>query len=1352
MKNLAKIFTAIVVAFAAYSCVADATEDLGVKVGNGEGQTTLTLSLEDSRVQLGEKADGVYPLYWSEGDAIAVNGSASTALTSEQAGVSTAKFSFAEEISYPYNIVYPAPAAGVAAVTKNCYPVVFPATQQYVAGNIDPKAMPMYGYTEKGVPTLSHLVGVIRLAVAGSNGEVVKSLTVTAEKEAISGTYDVDCATGALTAQAGKTSQKVTMSFGEGLALSAKATPIYVAVPAGQYGVLMFTLQTESHEKMTVKFNSDVNPIETGTVREFAEFVYEANTADADSVFIIDSEDALVEFAATAAEFYPYTKAKVTANLDMSGYDWTPIEGFGAYTFDGGNYTIKGLSAPLFGSTAATIQNVKLTNIAFEETERTHMGAIACHLYGIMDNCSASGTININNTTTETTVANYAGINHGGLVGTAHGALVQNCTNNIDITITSLVKEGTSCASTVGGVVGGATDGCKIGGLTNNGDITYVGTTHSGNMYISGVVGKNSDVNGQADFLAFSNCTNNGAISTAKGSISAGDILLSGITGRLEITPGTVCDKLVNTGVITHNGECANFRGAGIVSYYARVSFTNCSNSGDITVTTGAKATSAYLAGIAAATVHTDKVDNCSNSGDLYIGDGLEFTSAVQLCGIICTVYNNPDLTEQAVVANCSNSGSLYCGNSSNTNSANAGRLYLAPLFGAAHEVAMSNCVNEATGTMTAKTGAWASRYMIGGVAAYIGVNNANCANTTITDCENKGAIIVEPVGDVHSAQIGGVTSEPYYNQKTDAHWVKYLRVKNSGDITVKGTFTAGGHPFLGGFMGINNHDNVEMKDCENSGDITFAATAASARVGGLVGDDDNNRYFLMDGCVNKGNIAYNCVATTVVRTGGVVGHRQVGTTTEIKNTVNEGNITVADQTVTSTELHPYNIAGVVGYNNGTNLTITNCTNGSAKDSTKGAITVGDAPSGIGLAGMVGISAQALTITGCKNYGAIQQTGVGSCNSTYRAHIAGILGECLVGGINITNCENYGLVEYGTADNASGARIDVAGIVATTLSTGNVISGCKNSGTVSYKAVKDDGGEVTVAGIVGCPQSETLIENCENTSTGLVHGSGATTSGYDIGGIGGGPSGASIIFKGCKNYGEVKQSGTLGGSMYIGGIVGYGYAFKSVENCENHGPITIGNNNTKAIYAGGIVGYARIAEGSGTTVHTKILKNCANYYDLNFAGKAGSYYAGGISGLIRNQDPEMYWEEISGLKNIANITFSGTASTPYYGGIFGSVLLATNCPIGALATIDNCVCYGDIKAVGLDGKIGLIMGVARSKFIATNCKVGGNLIFAEGTTTAINSTNWFNYIYKGAITEAVATADGCSLLTAKPAL
>ena len=75
MKNLTKIFMAVVAGMFAFACVTDTTEDLGLQVGGANDTTVeLSLSLEESRTQLGEKVDGLYPVYWSAGDKISVNG------------------------------------------------------------------------------------------------------------------------------------------------------------------------------------------------------------------------------------------------------------------------------------------------------------------------------------------------------------------------------------------------------------------------------------------------------------------------------------------------------------------------------------------------------------------------------------------------------------------------------------------------------------------------------------------------------------------------------------------------------------------------------------------------------------------------------------------------------------------------------------------------------------------------------------------------------------------------------------------------------------------------------------------------------------------------------------------------------------------------------------------------------------------------------------------------------------------------------------------------------------------------------------------------------------------------------
>ena len=83
--NFRKIYIAIISLFIALSCVAP-TESIEATA------ISVTLSLEQTRTQLGEKADGIYPLYWSEGDKISVNGVESAAAVIDAENPSRATF------------------------------------------------------------------------------------------------------------------------------------------------------------------------------------------------------------------------------------------------------------------------------------------------------------------------------------------------------------------------------------------------------------------------------------------------------------------------------------------------------------------------------------------------------------------------------------------------------------------------------------------------------------------------------------------------------------------------------------------------------------------------------------------------------------------------------------------------------------------------------------------------------------------------------------------------------------------------------------------------------------------------------------------------------------------------------------------------------------------------------------------------------------------------------------------------------------------------------------------------------------------------------------------------------------
>ena len=1328
----------MVAALFAFSCTTDVTDDLGVQLGGG--QHTLSVSLDGSRTQLGEKADGVYPLLWSEGDAIAVNGTVSAALTAEQAGQSSAQFTYEGDVVRPYNVVYPAPAEGVVAETEGLYPVTFLAAQQYVEGTFCNGAAPMYGFAaaeSEGAVQLNHLAGVIRLAVKG-DGVTLRNLTITAEKGKLSGNFDVDCATGVLTAHS-DASESVTVSFGGGLTLKAdEATPIYVAVPAGDYGVITLLLNSTT-DIMRLSFDSSAKPVSAGSVREFAEFIYKANSTESE-VFLIDSKEALLQFAQKAADFAPYTTAKVTAPIDMTGEAWSAIEGFGAYVFDGGNFEIKGLTAPLFGTTAATIKNVKLVDVAIEETEAAYCGSIARRLDGSLIDCSATGTMLINNTTLVLTDFRneYADICHGGLVGITYGATVKNCTNDIDITITSYCAPTLNCKVVTGGLVGAASYGSSFDNLVNNGDIIYNGDTLLGNQYIAGVVGKSAEASIQVSIVALSNCTNNGAISTTADSKCGASLLIAGIVGNIEADEDTLFNNLVNTADITVNGECKSCRVAGVIAFDSVMSLSNSSNSGDVTFSTGAKSEALYMAGVCGGTVRTKSFTYCSNSGKVSLGDDVAFKGLVNIVGITYCITGR-----EAVVTNCTNSGPLSAGACTDTNTGNGGRLFMGGLFYSINGGTISDCVNEATGTLTANPKSWASRLMLGGFASYLSSIDGYAGQViTVKNCENKAKVTVNATS-AESAAVGGFTAESYAPAGTQTT-TKFVNCTNSGAVELNGTITSGSTPNVGGFFGIVNHPDFVFDGCVNNANVTVNATAKTPSIGGIVGKDTNKGSIQILNCTNKGLITNKKAVGTSVYMGGILGNKAVALPTTITNCVNLGKVVdEADETLLTADSYIYGFGGIVGHSSGAGLVVSKCTNGELNDTTgKGSVTIGKAPAALGLGGIVGVCQAAVSITDSKNYGEVKQTGLGSCNKTYRAHIAGILGVGSKGNVTITDCENYGKVEYGTVK--ANNRVDVAGITATTIATGtNTISNCKNGGTIACMAPSST--EICVAGIVGCPQGTTLIDNCTNLSTAVVWGGGACSTNYDLGGIAGGPSGATTDITNCKNYGLVKQTAVCSSNVSIGGIVGYAYSIGLVDKCENHGSLEIAGT-TGSVLAGGLVGYLRQTTKSSNT----IIKNSINYANLTFAGKGKSYNGGGVIGYATTDASPKAALVLENLYNFGNLTYTCTYTTPQFGGLIGGW--------NRFAVISNSFAYCNFDAPE-GAPIGWISGGARSTTLySENCAIGGGTLVYDAIDEVMKSQpipaeTYYDYMYSsGTSTDWTGTDnhDGCTYLTSKP--
>ena len=1343
MKKLTKLLSVAAALFAC-ACATDATDDLGITLG---GQTTeVAISLEESRTQLGEKVDGVYKLYWSEGDKIAINGIASDALTAEQSGSGNAQFTFAGVVAYPYNILYP------ASGTENV--VTFLAQQSYTEGTFCNNAAPMYGYAtapaegEEVAPIqINHLAGVLRLAVKGD--KTLTSMTVVAETGAIAGNFDVNCESGALTAHE-DASNTITMSFGEGLTLSDTATPIYVAVPAGEHGIYTITLFTDEAENnaMVVRFNSDNHPVKAGVVKEFGEvaFIPNATASPVSGELVIENEADLVRLAkmSEVGLLGSVTSVRVAASLDMSNVEgWHGIDRFPAIQFDGGSdkgFEIKGLKRPLFGEvTGATIKNVKLTEVAMEITDITFAGSIVCILNSAaglpakLEKCEASGTIiysNNNVTLSENFATSH--VNIGGLVGQANSATIVDCNNYVAITnkLSTPADIGTQKKY----------DSPAFGGIVGR---TYL---------VDGLEGITTRI---------ANCHNYGAITIddAKAHQTYSSPVLAGIAGCVRDATAVV-EYCENHAPMYQKTTCRQADIAGIVGRgYGKID--NCINHEEGDISFGAIGRYSFPGGIIG-DMYGHTVSNCTNKGDITYDPKVKTNTGYQYMGGIAGHVREKNST----ISNCVNEGAI-----SN----------LADAYGGT-----SNCY------------VWA-----GGIAGYV---NVDCA---MSDCENKGTITMGGIKgatlakatDAHSC-IGGIVG---YSADSNSALTK---CNNNGEINYNvQTYDKGANGVhrVGGIVG-NNEGTIT--ECENLKPLNINTKVTviegenptnQVQVGGICGYSKN----AITSCVNKGTLTFGEEATAYgYCIGGLVGFADEGT---IKSSRNEGELKIlGDATMTTSGLTGLHIGGICGYNE---ATISSCNNGVEGDKTKGKITVsgkiypsqqwGGLANSTSIGGLAGVvqggnptssnnyapievtmheSTPAYTIvaapfigglagyTGktwknCSNYGDMTLIGKNNCTKTLM--FAGCISRnAKASHVNINNYGNITLKDFSSTNTIYVGGIDT-GIGAATSFTdshnyGNItvessvtlantyiggiyasinantgITNCSNKGNISFNGTATN---LNIGGAAAYMKHATCQIDTFTNSGNIVFSDSATAATAWLGGIiGQVPSLSTATAGGVKNAtseANITVSGTVTSQLIMGGISG-SYATKNqpMENCKFTGEIDIKRNEAnsstiKELYLGGIIGSqaSQVATLTNATFAGKITYRAKSTDICRIGGIIGS-----------NTQSTASW---SGLVSAGTIDFqTNTEAVNYLASktVIGGVIANTT-SVGITGAKSHCDIYVLHLAEG--AKYGMVLGVDRtSTILAKNCEVGG-MIYNKWDDeeevydgTKLSSNNYYNYIY-----------------------
>ena len=910
-----KFFVVVCAALFAFACATDPTEDLGV---NGVSQTEITLSLEDTKTHINAPVGDEYPLYWSEGDQISVNGVPSNPLSKEQAGRAAATFTVSGDHT-TYHIAYPAAPANQ---------VLFAANQKHVGNtSFGSNVSTLYGVgsKEEGAK-LHHLTGVLKFGVTGS-ATLSHAQISTIDRTPIAGAFDIDFATGNVTPSKEAVST-INYSFGEeGVQLSSTATMLHIAVPAGVYTELYVTLYDKAGgvKHATVKAN-DERPLEAGIIRIFSNIAY-APTSTLHVVKDVASLKALPSVT---------TDAVVVCDIDLSNEDWTPLEGY-AHTLNGNGYAIKGLKAPLFGTTTASIKGLHLEGVNITSEGKATVGALACHYKGnLLTNCSASGTLTVDlngvteyvcvggmvglagqidsegkNVVKADTIANLTnninvevdgdisgntagGVNVGGCVGRANITTATNLLNNGTITIASTFKTGVTAnyfAGTLGYLSPGA--GAVISNIANTGAVT-VGGTYAKKVQVGGCSGHHGfgDNNTVLNYVR-----NSGAVTISENTTVSGELIVGGIAGVCAIK-NTDNATTINTGTIEiKSGVSATaetFYVGGCIGWTDKV-ITHLSNSAPITIHGSYGAT--RIGGVFGMTKTT--TNNLLNSGKItfdgmssaetLIGGCVGFESTKRTLTYLTNSgtieFKGVDITGLAVAGGClgsfnndyggtlqesSNEGAIYVDNKSKF----GGQFIVAGCLGRLNKENsgnMINLTNNAPITIYAKE--ISSHLYVGGIGAYIQASNEHSG--LLNDA--KGDIKINVTASKGNLQVGGVVAQ-VQDSTTD--------LCNKGDIEIEGG-TISKDTVVGGIIG--NPNNYIRTDLVNSGNISINATFKGyLYVGGVEAGSGNYSkiHFANSGNIN---IKSNTTVGGAVRVGGICGYLTGAAVKLLSNDKGEG-------------------------------------------------------------------------------------------------------------------------------------------------------------------------------------------------------------------------------------------------------------------------------------------------------------------------------------------------------------------------------------------------------------------------------------------------------------------------------
>ena len=287
-------------------------------------------------------------------------------------------------------------------------------------------------------------------------------------------------------------------------------------------------LEAGSRYKYTVKVNATGLTLEGCTIGDWADgggesgaaelgYIYDSNT----KTYTVYNADGLLAWN-EAAQKDRSINCTLTADIDLTGKDWTPIgtNFYNSYTgtFDGGGHTITGLTfttndeyAGLFGwlNRAGTVKNVVMegVQITSHQIYGGSIGGVVGSGWGTIENCSVSGSVS-------------GTVYVGGVVGVQIGGSITGCSSSA--TVKGMVD--------VGGVAGQTNSGATMAACYATGNV-IIEMDPKKNIAGGGLVGFNAESSVLACY-ATGNVTSTGS--------STGNVYIGGFLGG-NYTTVTAC-------------------------------------------------------------------------------------------------------------------------------------------------------------------------------------------------------------------------------------------------------------------------------------------------------------------------------------------------------------------------------------------------------------------------------------------------------------------------------------------------------------------------------------------------------------------------------------------------------------------------------------------------------------------------------------------------------------------------------------------------------------------------------------------------------------------------------------------